>query len=223
MANRTSTEALFDTVRAELKPQIFGAIRKKALVFCDDDMNECAQMADIKLFQIISDMHAGKHCFETDAAMKRYCVQAIKHTIIDFNRRRFTVNAPPSQENRAIVLSLAFDHNQVNADSDDSGASLSHCNRNIKNPFSTDAIENLVDSDAFNHALECLQNNSNNLIEGDLNIIRERHLYDKSYEQIAEELGLSARHVSYKIKQSTESVRALATALGIDKDSLFNN
>lgn len=112
-------QPLFVAARKDLSQKIDNIIRYDSFANTQDDLLECRQIIDTKLFELCCFLHEGRIKTDTYLEFIRYATTALRHAIIDFNRNLSIIRGPRKtkvqkvQFNEVLDSSFATDYDDI--------------------------------------------------------------------------------------------------------------
>lgn len=196
-------QPLYNAARKDLSKKIDNIIRYDSFADTQDDLLECRQIIDTKLYELCCYFHEGKIKTDTYLEFIRYAATALKHAIIDFNRSLNIIRGPRKSKIDKVQFTEVMDSS-----------------------FSTeyDNIESspeIKQRDFERTLMRFKESAPVELYTRELDIIYLKEVLDIPAKTIAEQSEVAAYTVNRQVNHAVEGCRSMFEELNLYGDSIF--
>ncbi|EKO3612069.1 sigma-70 family RNA polymerase sigma factor [Vibrio metschnikovii] len=83
-----TSNSLFNAVCSQLENRVKWIINNEAIVFCEDDKQECLQRLHIKIFELTEKFERNELSFNDSSVLIKYVSTSLKNCVRDYNRQQ---------------------------------------------------------------------------------------------------------------------------------------
>ncbi|WP_428776442.1 sigma-70 family RNA polymerase sigma factor [Vibrio sp.] len=187
------TNQLFLWLIEELDVTINCRIHSTAITFCQDDVNECTQRVQLKLFDLSRRFMANQLPFNDHTSLLKYCNTTIRNAIIDYNRSRTAVSIPADKRGDYHVVPLSTTHEEHQHEMIETFPELH------ERSFAQ-MMEKLKQVDAY-------------IYQDHMHLLHQKFVQKMSNREISQILAISERHVGVKVRKAVTEISSLLKEL----------
>lgn len=191
---------LFARSKKDLSQKIDNIIKYDSFAKSSDDLSECKQIIDTRMFEICCLYADGKKEFDTYPEFLRYTSACLRNSIIDFNRNRTVIRGP---RNKTVQIKEVLESSFITE---------------YHSLEDSPELEQRDFEQALNHLRE---NTPSELFNKEMELLYMNNVDELTPREVAIELGLSVGSVNRRMKNAKNDIKSIFEELKVRKADIF--